>query len=1067
MKKLIKIWGVALTVVLVGSMFAIAPAPVSAAPGGGTFTAQNLPSAAGDVLQNGSDVTDMAIANDGSTVYVVDANVNCNAANAIRVSTNGGNSFGNVAGIPAGAGANPPLAIAVAPDDPNAVAIIEAVPGAAPDLVHISSNGGTTWSTLPNFLAASINADALDVAVGPARSGTLLGREYAVALADPTAANTDSAGMNGDVMIIGTTTAWRSAGRNTVISGDADYVAVQFDPNFVGTRVLVAVAASSADGAATIANGIYLHLLNDATGLQVLAPTAVYTALACEYQAAVAAGTDVVKGDLALPSDYDPTTGSGRRAYVAIATAGAAIDDIFRVDNATFRALGATNRGYHSVSYTGTIDEGTLFLGDRIASTVRFSTNAQVSLPTWTSTKKAPTGATNTVVRVPNNFSETSKVFAGTTGAESAFSVSNNAGVSFDQESIIDNGVANTVVAIQSIAITPDGGTIFMATDDATELSLWKSSTPVSAVSWKRVRNMVGTAGLVKVNPGWADAPAVYFANVAAAGAIHRSGNGGDIFATRAAPAGVTLVDLAVEDANTIYLARTATSNVYKSTTGAWTWGLPKTSGTGNIVSMTSAGADHLLVGKVAAFSYSTDGGGSYTRVAANAAENYLMIPDGDYANNNTIYVADSSAAITTGGVYRFVIGTDSVVTALTNTNVGTAAPNQVVGLTMNNGALYVQTTGAVGATAAAPNSGCDRNLNPRTAAATVAATWDTMNRGLNWAAAAAPAFTVPAANTPFSMVAVAGDTNQYYVHDGVVTLRAYNDVFATTKPVLTNPGDGATVGIDPVTGRAELVTLTFDPVGTGTSAGNRADMRIRVKGDSWAAAANNANQAVNSAAPSVTMASAGATWIYAMRANTEYEWQVRFDTATSGDVVRTPWSDPFTIKVQSGTVVQQPHAGPVVLGPVGAAAANTSLTPGVAWAPYAGATKYQVILSTDAAGANRVAGTPVFVDSPAFQPSAPLEYGMTYFAFITAVEPTVSPQSVISFTTMAKPTTAPKPAPPVVVKEQAPMPAPVINIPAAPAPVVTQPIIWTIIIIGAILIIVVIVLIIRTRRPM
>jgi len=551
MKRINKIWSVGLTLALVLTLLAFAaPQSVEAAPGQGMFSAQSLPTASGSILLTGTDVTDMAVANDGSTVYVIDGQGGvCNAAGFCYKSTNNGQSFTAVAGVPAGAGANPPYAIAVAPDDPEAIAVVEAVPGAASDLVHISNNGGTTWSTLPVFPAASVNADALDVAVGPVRAGTLLSREYAVAVADPTAANTDSVGMNGDVLIIGTTTTWRSAGRNTGISGEADYVAVQFDPNFVGTRVLVAVCASSADGGGTIANGIYLHLLNDATGLQVLAPTAFYTAAASEYQAAAAAGTDVVAADIALPSDYDPTTASGRRAYVTIATAGALIDDVFRIDNATFRALGATNRAYHSCSYAGTIDEGTLFTGDQAATTVRFTTNPQVSLPTWTSTKKAPTGTNNTVVRVASDFLTSSRVYAGTrSGAnnESAFSVSNNAGVSFDQESLIDSNAFNTVVAIQSIALTPDGKTIFMATDDGATLSLWKSATPTAPGSWSRIRTMAGTQGLVKVNPGWADAPVVYFADVAAGGAIHRSSNGGDIFATRAAPAGVLLVDLAV-----------------------------------------------------------------------------------------------------------------------------------------------------------------------------------------------------------------------------------------------------------------------------------------------------------------------------------------------------------------------------------------------------------------------------------------------------------------------------------------------------------------------------------------
>jgi hypothetical protein len=1049
MKKLLKIWGIALTVVLVGSMFAIAPASVAAAPGAMAWTAQNLPSAAGDVLQGTSEVTDIAVANDGTTVYVVDASVNMNTANSVRKSTNGGNSFAAVASQPAAAGANPPRAIAVAPDDPNVIAVVEAAPGA--NVVHISTNGGTTWSTLPAFTAggggAQATADAMDVAVGPARSGTLLGREYAVALADTTTAVV----LDGDVQIIGLTTAWRSAGRTTGIAGTADYMAVEFDPNFVGTRVLVAVGAN-------LGAGTFLHLINDATGSQVLAPTT-FEVTGADYVAGGGLVSDILRAEVTLPTDYDPTTGSGRSAYVVTTHGTTTNDDVFRIDNNTFRGLGSAKRAYHS-SYHGTIDEGSLFVGDRVGGgTVRFSTNPQVSLPTWTSTKKAPTGANGFfTVRVPANFAETSKVFCGTASAaplgvgdgdESAFSVSNNAGVSFDQETIIDQASGlNTVNAIHSIRMTPDANTIFMATWDGAQLSLWKSPSPVSAVSWSRVRNFNGTTGLVRVNPEYGDSPVVYVADVSAGGAIHRSGNGGDIFATRASPAGITMADLAVQDANTLYLADVNSTNIYKSTTGAWTWGLPKSSGTGNCISLDVAMADYLLVGKTGAISYSSNGGDSYTRVSTGlGANNYQILADDDFENNMTIYAGGNNAAA--GNVMRYVIGESGSFESLGNpanpSGAAVAVFGGVVEMAMQDGTLYVMV-----AEAGTPAAAVDRNLNPRTATGTVAVTWDTMRVG-------APAASVD--------MAVGMDTsNVLYSCSGAV-LSSYGDLFASSKPVITNPGDGATVGIDPVNGRADLVTLTWEAMGSGTGAGNRADIWIREKGTSWAAAATNNNQAVNSAAPNVTMAAVGATWIYAMRANTEYEWRVRFDRAVSGDVVRSQWSNANTIKVQSGTVVQQPHAGPVILTPAGGA--TTSLTPGISWAPFAGATKYQVILATDSMGKNRIAGTPVFTDAPAFQPTEPLEYDTTYFAFITAVEPTVSPQSVISFTTKEKAVEAPAPAPPVIVKEQPPQPAPVINIPPAPAPVVTQPIIWAIIIIGAVLIIVVIILILRTRRPM
>jgi hypothetical protein len=292
----------------------------------------------------------------------------------------------------------------------------------------------------------------------------------------------------------------------------------------------------------------------------------------------------------------------------------------------------------------------------------------------------------------------------------------------------------------------------------------------------------------------------------------------------------------------------------------------------------------------------------------------------------------------------------------------------------------------------------------------------------------------------------------------------AYDDVFATTTPELQAPADGSSVAIDPVTGRADPVNMVWTPVGTGSGSGNRVDIAIKKAEDPWVPAPVVNNNAVSSTGPSYQLFNVAAGGPYNLNANTNYDWRVRYDRAVNGDFVRTKWASSFQIKVQGGTVVQQPHAGPVILSPQGGA--TTSLTPGVTWAPYSGATKYQIIVATDADLKNRVAGTPVFVTSPSWQSAKPLEYGTTYFFAIAAVEPTVSPQSVGSFTTMTKPAPPPAPAPPpVVVKEQPAPPAPVINIP--PTQQISPPFIWAIVIIGAILIIAVIVLIVRTRRPM
>ena len=315
--------------------------------------------------------------------------------------------------------------------------------------------------------------------------------------------------------------------------------------------------------------------------------------------------------------------------------------------------------------------------------------------------------------------------------------------------------------------------------------------------------------------------------------------------------------------------------------------------------------------------------------------------------------------------------------------------------------------------------------------------------------------------------ITAAAGSNVVYIHDGTVALRAYNDHFATTAPVLQGPADGATIGVDPVTGRADPFVLSVGAVGTGAGAGNRLDIAFREKGDAWVPAPTIGNVGVSSTGPTVVLNNAVFfAAAYVLKANTEYEWRVRFDNQVSGDFVRTPWSAAFALKVAGGTIVQQPHAGPVIIGPTGAATAGTSLTPGIAWAPFAGATKYQIILATDATLKNRVAGTPVFVTAPAWQPGENLAYGTTYFFAIMAVEPTASPQAIGSFTTMTKPV---PPTPPVTIEPapapQITLPAPIINLP--PAQQIQPMFIWAIVIIGAILVIAVIVLIVRTRRPM
>jgi hypothetical protein len=92
------------------------------------------------------------------------------------------------------------------------------------------------------------------------------------------------------------------------------------------------------------------------------------------------------------------------------------------------------------VSYSGTIDTGTLFGGRSEIAEIKYTSNPTGAAPTWITTEKLlpPFGNRNTVVLAARDFDTARKVFAGTSGPQSGFSISTNGGISFDQTALID-----------------------------------------------------------------------------------------------------------------------------------------------------------------------------------------------------------------------------------------------------------------------------------------------------------------------------------------------------------------------------------------------------------------------------------------------------------------------------------------------------------------------------------------------------------------------------------------------------------------------------------------------------
>jgi hypothetical protein len=748
----------------------------------------------------------------------------------------------------------------------------------------------------------------------------------------------------------------------------------------------------------------------------------------------VPAGTSLITGEVAVPIDFDPTSSSGQIVFAAIASNGIPNDnEVYRVSGSSRRALGEAGNQFGSVAYSGTIEEGNLFAGYYNDNEVRRTDEPHASSPTWKGTS-SPSGANMTVVRVASDFGSTDRVFAGTSGAESALSISNNGGANFWQEAFIDNTEASHSVIIDDIEITPDSEYLFIATRTAgtNVLSVFRAALPLSHErEWSRVVSKAGAGtGLLAISPDWADTPALYFANVMANGNIWVSKNGGRSFSTRNMPnATLVIGGMACENADIVYIGDSASENIYKSNNAAWTWEDPEDGNATNVRSIIVPMADHVLVGGVADASYSTNGGDSFTGKSAGLTGEgaCLVAASSDYANDDTFYVGTAN-----GNVFRWIIGESEEWKDLVDPNPNA---NAIVGLVELDANLY-----AMGA------ESCDRTLNPESSTNPA---WDTMDAGAVLPAGfGATSFTAAPGNFCYAAGSTAANTP---------ALWAYEDWLADYAPPVTGPPDGLELGIDPVTGRAYDVDLTFEKMGESTGLVDQLDIQISTQeaGSGGAVSFNSIGHSTSS--PTIKIQAGAATGArligYTLNANTIYQWRARVDDQNSNDAVRSQWSPWRTISVQTGSRVTQQHAGPVLLGPMGGAQNVNPALVGFSWAPVAGATEYEVIVATDAAMTSTIGGTPAKVSAPSYEVSG-LDNGTTYFWSVQATQPTVGEVSIGTFTTMMKPVEE-KPAETTTLT-----PAPII----IPSPIAPGYMI-AVIIVGAVLVIAVIVLIVRTRR--
>jgi len=375
---------------------------------------------------------------------------------------------------------------------------------------------------------------------------------------------------------------------------------------------------------------------------------------------------------------------------------------------------------------------------------------------------------------------------AGTSGDESAFAVSTNGGLTFHDVSLVDTELSH----LSDVAVSEDGKTVYLASDDGADLSLWRHDS-----SWQRVLSQRDTTDyIIRLAPD--EAEAVYLAEKDGQ-KIYHSPDGGD----REWSAGIcplTIQDMAVESPRVAYVLDVV-GEVVKTRSAGLSWQTPVETeldeDTGYM--MVSGGEDILFVGSSNGYvEYSLDGGTSWQKISRpvqSGAGRVQVIPDKDYAVNKIIYAASSSPG---KDVMRWQIGSSSRWTdILPNTISG-----GVYGLATEVNVLY-----ALEYNQNTKQSRLWQCLLPATSSR-ASESWE--SKGTSTTTDATDPHVAFNASPQALKLGKGGKLWAIKTND---TQRLYRLDAAVTKLVLRIPDDGFVNPVNPVTGVAQGITFSWE----------------------------------------------------------------------------------------------------------------------------------------------------------------------------------------------------------------------------------------------------------------
>jgi len=986
--------------------------------------------------------------------------------------------------------------VAIAPDDPNTVVVATATPagglGAA-----ITIDGGVLWSSMGVIqdgggTFACNNINDLDV------SRLVTGNFRYVAVS-----GSDAGGPGLYYYNYGSGVgAWRNA---CVAALATDFIA---GPVILGTGVAVAydfvnafefsnnfpsdfmgAAVLEEDNGAIAGDEVDLHILSfNARSWD----TTIQTNYPVNLHIGAAEGGLVVnKADISLLPDYDGQDETLRIAFVGATIAdpaGTEAGGVWRCyDNAAavkIRGL-TTAVGISSVAFDGT----NLAVGESLSNVVWRSADPLVTAPTFLPSRSYKRIGIDDAAGIGVNDMLNIKfvdetLYGSKIGDASCISKSSDYGNTWNDFTLLDS--ATTV--IDDIYMISDMEWYVSAHDGVTSSVYRVSMFSVTRVLCVPI--LVAGAAPAVANPDFmlrgipSDPGIIYAADEGGAVIYYSADSGLERWYRRGNVPVAAVVDLTVESAQVIYIADAASVNVYKSVNAGFVWSLPMNSqlaGFNGVINMiVSVGENNVIVGgNAGGASYTTDGGTTWATCGGGVMNTFspVQVAASGLGAGDYIFAAEEGA----NQIWRFEIGPGNPMMEWDNMNfpatagMSGAAPLVVsgevnTGFQYYNGILYVLQTDAAGTPGAGAGIAAGTSYITRSGAAAIPGSG--AHIGLFWGTRYGET------NTPFMGFArtmtfnaspnalkisdgAPGSVMLYAIDTATVLFGAaspgvfyFDDAIVMGGPALLGPADNARIDvIAPLTGGVANVNFTWERMSLATSY--------------WLFIALDENFTQSVTAVPIAIASTfdpvssiqpvGGNFV--LIPGTTYYWRVS---------AATPISSAFS---ETRKFVVEPTAAsvPTISSPVNGGSID-STSPAFSWTPAVGATMYQFQLSTDPAFGTTLADEQVA--AAGIMPAVTLDRGSTYFWRFRAIEPIEGGWSTVANFIVAMEAAAP--TPPVVIET---VPAPQINIPAAPpATVVEIPpapavekiapaYIWAIIIIGAVLVIAVIVLIVRTRR--